>query len=55
MKPEEDKADEYLLCKTSKDTEYDYIFNVIAGHTVSAVASEMTSSSRKQRRKNKVR
>ena len=54
-KLEEDKTDEYYAFKTSEDSEDDDIFNVVVVHAVSAVVSEMTSTPRKQRGKNKVR
>ena len=45
-KLEEDKTDEYYAFKTSEDTEDDDIFNVVVGHAVSAVVSEITSKPR---------
>ena len=50
-----EETDEYYAYKTSEDSEDDDIFYVVVGHAGSAVVSEMTSKSRKQRSKNKVR
>ena len=50
-----EETDEYYAYKTSEDSEDDDIFYVVVGHAGSAVVPEMTSKSRKQRSKNKVR
>ena len=54
-KLEEVKTYEYYAFKTSEDRDEDDIFDIVVGHAVSAVVSEMTSKLRKQRGKNKVR
>ena len=53
-KLEEEKTDEYYSFKTSEDSEDDNIFNVVVGHVVSTVVSEIILKSREQRGKSKV-